>query len=116
MHITGAKRAREVIFTVLHDACVDGDLSICEAIEAAKDIFSQNSVQFYNIKLSDKSLVSRNSTSPSSMRVKANLQCNVSLVRVIWVDASGQHRCRVSSLFTFYVHFFLFQILDQSSL
>ncbi|CAL5401601.1 unnamed protein product [Camellia sinensis] len=32
----GAKRAREVVFSVLRDACIDGDLSIPEAIEAKK--------------------------------------------------------------------------------
>ncbi|KAI8021236.1 Protein fluG [Camellia lanceoleosa] len=42
-----AKRAREVVFSVLRDACIDGDLSIPEAIEAAKDIFSENAKKFF---------------------------------------------------------------------
>jgi hypothetical protein len=30
------------------------------------------------------------------------LDNDVSLVRIIWVDGSGQHRCRVSTLFRLY--------------
>ncbi|XP_029125086.1 protein fluG-like isoform X3 [Cajanus cajan] len=45
----GAKNSREVIFSVLRDACIDGDLSIPEAVEAAKDIFARNAIRFYNI-------------------------------------------------------------------
>ncbi|XP_044473480.1 protein fluG isoform X2 [Mangifera indica] len=46
----GAKKAREVVFSVLCDACIDGDLSVVEAIEAAEDIFAQNAIYFYKIK------------------------------------------------------------------
>lgn len=92
----GAKKAREVIFSVLRDACIDGDLSVHEAVEAAKDIFSENAVQFYKIKLSMKSFGSTKCISPLPEKIKTTLQSDVSLVRVLWVDASGQHRCRVS--------------------
>ncbi|XP_062001966.1 protein fluG-like [Rosa rugosa] len=92
----GAKKAREVVFSVLCDACADGDLSIPEAIEAAKDIFSQNAVQFYNIDRAVKSSGSANSVSSNFVKVKSNDSENhVSLVRVFWADASGQQRCRV---------------------
>ena len=63
---TGAKKSREVIFSVLHDACIDGDLSIPEAVEAAKDIFARNAIQFYKIS-------SANSTSSSHNNLPYNL-------------------------------------------
>ncbi|OWM82462.1 hypothetical protein CDL15_Pgr002036 [Punica granatum] len=89
----GAKWAREVVFSVLRDACSDGDLSIPEAVEAARDIFAGNAIQFYNIKIIPKSH-STNSTCPNKLATTVS-QNDASLVRVIWVDASGQHRCRV---------------------
>ncbi|KAK4583073.1 hypothetical protein RGQ29_026022 [Quercus rubra] len=89
----GAKQAREVVFSVLRDACVDGDLSIAEAIEASKDIFAQNAIQFYKVNLS---LGSKHTVTPNSLKIKTSASHNdVSLVRIIWVDGSGQHRCRV---------------------
>ncbi|KHN39009.1 Protein fluG [Glycine soja] len=45
----GAKNSREVVFSVLHDACIDGELSIPEAVEAAKDILARNAIRFYKI-------------------------------------------------------------------
>ncbi|VVA09406.1 PREDICTED: fluG [Prunus dulcis] len=92
----GAKKAREVVFSVLCDACADGDLSIPEAIEAAKDIFSQNAIQFYKINYSVKSSGSENRVSPNFVKVNGNdSEDDVLFVRVIWSDASGQQRCRV---------------------
>ncbi|XP_059462719.1 protein fluG [Corylus avellana] len=89
----GAKKAREVVFSVLRDACIDGDLSISEAVEAAKDIFANNAIQFYKINLS---LGSKNTSTPYTVKMKTSaLDNDVSLVRIIWVDGSGQHRCRV---------------------
>ncbi|XP_050384485.1 protein fluG [Argentina anserina] len=91
----GAKKAREVVFSVLCDACTDGDISISEAVEAAKDIFSQNAVQFYKMSLAVKSS-SVNSLSPNFVKVKSNDSKNhISFVRVFWADTSGQQRCRV---------------------
>ncbi|CAN6580955.1 unnamed protein product [Malus baccata var. baccata] len=92
----GAKKAREVVFSVLRDACTDGDLSVPEAIEAAKDIFSQNAIQFYKINYAVKSSGSNNYASLNFMKVNSNDSENdVSLVRVMWGDTSGQQRCRV---------------------
>ncbi|KAG6693494.1 hypothetical protein I3843_09G003000 [Carya illinoinensis] len=89
----GAKKAREVVFSVLCDACIDGDLSIPEAVEAAKDIFAQNAIQFYKINLS---YGLTNKLTPYSVETKTNASDNDdSLVRIIWVDGSGQQRCRV---------------------
>ncbi|KAJ1392205.1 Metal-dependent hydrolase [Sesbania bispinosa] len=45
----GAKKARQVVFSVLRDACIDGDLSVPEAVEAAKDLFARNAIHFYKI-------------------------------------------------------------------
>ncbi|XVF07814.1 hypothetical protein REPUB_Repub06bG0172400 [Reevesia pubescens] len=91
----GAKRAREVVFSVLRDSCIDRDLSIAEAIEASKDIFAQNAIQLYKIDLGRKLVDPKPSESPSYM-IGINVpEHSVSLVRIIWVDASGQHRCRV---------------------
>ncbi|KAA8516596.1 hypothetical protein F0562_016898 [Nyssa sinensis] len=91
----GAKKAREVIFTVLNDACIDGDLSVPEAVEAAKDIFAENAKQFYKINVAAKSLDSKNALSPNFVKIETNSSQDLTLVRIIWVDASGQHRCRV---------------------
>lgn len=112
---TGAKKAREVVFSVLCDACADGDLSIPEAIEAAKDIFSQNAIQFYKIDHAVKSYASENSVSSKFVKVKSNDSENdVSLVRVFWSDASGQQRCRVSSfLFNFIVRIEVFLLSSR---
>ncbi|KAK6126238.1 hypothetical protein DH2020_040010 [Rehmannia glutinosa] len=91
----GAKKAREIVFAVLRDACADGDLSIPEAVQAAKDIFSENARQFYKIKAVSESFDSNDIASlPVKLDINASVQ-DVALVRVIWVDTSGQHRCRV---------------------
>ncbi|KAL2933392.1 Protein fluG [Bienertia sinuspersici] len=98
----GARRAREVIFSVLRDYCIDGDLSIPEALEAAKDLFAQNAIQFYKITSSSNSdqtkTISHNFGEISSI-LPPN---NITFVRVIWVDTSGQCRCRVLPLKRFH--------------
>ncbi|KAK6126256.1 hypothetical protein DH2020_040001 [Rehmannia glutinosa] len=95
MNPIGAKKAREIVFAVLRDACTDGDLSIPEAVRAAKDIFSENARQFYKIKAVSESFDSNDIASlPVKLDINASVQ-DVALVRIIWVDASGQHRCRV---------------------
>ncbi|KAK9921036.1 hypothetical protein M0R45_029566 [Rubus argutus] len=63
----GAKKALEVVFSVLCDAYADGDLSIPEASEAAKDIFHKMQSNF------------------TRLIMLSNLLS----------DASGQQRCRV---------------------
>lgn len=99
-YFAGAKRAREVVFSVLRDACIDGDLSIPEAIEAVKDIFSENAKKFYMTNLDFTPLDSKTNVSTNFVKIRCDaLQPDVALVRIIWVDTSGQHRCRVSHLF-----------------
>lgn len=131
--IVGSKKAREVVFSVLRDACADGDLSHSEALEAVKDIFADNAKQLYKLDASAKFVISENSTSdpssklankisdvvesnakhfynlnavnpiilengtcPHSLKVATqSSEQDVSFVRIIWVDTSGQHRCRV---------------------
>lgn len=94
--IIGAKKAREVVFTVLRAACSDGDLSIAEAVEVAGDILAGNAIQYYNLNRAPKS-DSNSYACPNFVKLATTVsQNNASLVRVIWVDASGQHRCRVS--------------------
>ncbi|EPS69511.1 hypothetical protein M569_05253 [Genlisea aurea] len=90
----GAKKAREVMFAVMRDACVDGDLLIPEAVQAAKDIFSENAKQFYKIKASSASS-SYSNESTVNLHQHGSVVEAIEFVRVIWVDASGQHRCRV---------------------
>ncbi|XP_027936750.1 protein fluG isoform X1 [Vigna unguiculata] len=87
----GAKKSREVVFSVLRDACIDGDLSVPEAVEATKDIFARNAIHFYKIS-SVNSVI--NSHSNLSQNLSGDLDIDVSLVRVMWVDGAGQHRCR----------------------
>ncbi|KAA3466345.1 Glutamate-ammonia ligase [Gossypium australe] len=91
----GAKRAREVVFFVLRDACIDRDLSISEAIEASNDIFAQNAIQLYKINIGRELFYSKAGEYPSYMIGTNVPEHDVSLVRIVWVDTSGQHRCRV---------------------
>ncbi|PPS06920.1 hypothetical protein GOBAR_AA13723 [Gossypium barbadense] len=91
----GAKRAREVVFSVLRDSCIDHDLSITEAIEASKDIFSQTAIQLYKINIGKELVGLKASKSPSYVIGTNVPEHSVSFVRILWADASGQHRCRV---------------------
>ncbi|KAL9268684.1 fluG-like protein [Drosera capensis] len=91
----GAKRAREVIFSVLRDACEDGDLSVPEAVEAANDIFFQNALQFYKINTSSSSSNGKMANSHNVGKIGLTAPpSDVTFVRVFWVDTSGQCRCR----------------------
>ncbi|XP_075110147.1 protein fluG isoform X1 [Nicotiana tabacum] len=99
----GAKKAREVVFSVLRDACVDGDLSIPEAIATAKDIFAENAKQFYKLDVSSKNSDVKPPLSSSFQEEELNSSLkDVTFVRIIWIDASGQHRCRVVPQQRFY--------------
>ncbi|KAF3525184.1 hypothetical protein F2Q69_00048915 [Brassica cretica] len=90
------KETREVIFLVLRDACVSGDLSLMEAIDAAKDILSRNAIAFYKIDVDTSSSIPQSRISPKSQMEEPHAQDDSSsFVRVIWVDTSGQQRCRV---------------------
>ncbi|KAJ9181506.1 hypothetical protein P3X46_009631 [Hevea brasiliensis] len=92
----GAKKTREIIFSVLHDACCDGDVTVDEAIEAAKDILARNAIKLYKINIGAKVFNSKDIVSANSVNIGNSASDNgVSLVRILWVDASGQHRCRV---------------------
>lgn len=97
----GARRAREVIFSVLCDSCTDGDLSIPEALEAAKDLFAQNAIKFYKIKLSAESDFKKGISKKFEIGDLVP-QSNITLVRIIWVDTSGQCRCRAVPLKRFH--------------
>ncbi|OIT19614.1 hypothetical protein A4A49_40649 [Nicotiana attenuata] len=120
----GAKRAREAAFSVLRDAMVEGDLSITKAVAAVKDIFAENAKKFYKLhKLDVSSKDSDIEPHIPSPFIKEELHgslkdsstdsdvepCilsyfqseelygsskDVTLVRIIWIGASGQHRCR----------------------
>lgn len=93
---SGAKRSREVVYSVLRDACADGDLSVSEAVEAVKDIFADNAKDFYKIDVSVKPVNLENAKSPHFRKAETEgLLQDVSLIRILWVDTSGQHRCRV---------------------
>ncbi|KAG5632075.1 hypothetical protein H5410_003792 [Solanum commersonii] len=50
----GAKKAREVVFNVLWDACVHDDLSITEAIAIVKANFAENAKKFYKLDASSR--------------------------------------------------------------
>ncbi|CAN1770514.1 Protein fluG [Linum perenne] len=91
----GAKKARECLFSVLQDACRDGDLTVAEAVEAARDILAQNAIRLYKINVDADSVLSREIVSNSSLNFNDRAsETGISFVRVIWVDTSGQHRCR----------------------
>ncbi|KAG9456803.1 hypothetical protein H6P81_001311 [Aristolochia fimbriata] len=99
----GAKRAREVVFSVLSDACEEGDLTIAEAVEAAKDIFRNNAHRLYKIEDASVSSTYKNLTLHNYASKSSNLsQKDIMFVRVLWVDTSGQHRCRAVPANRFY--------------
>ncbi|KAM3288208.1 protein fluG isoform X1 [Capsicum chacoense] len=99
----GAKKAREVVFSVLCDACVDGDLSIPEAIAAVKDIFAENAKQFYKLDVSSRYSDVKPFLSSSFQEEELNGSLkDVTFVRILWIDTSGQHRCRVVPQQRFY--------------
>lgn len=123
----GSKKARDVVFSVLRDACADGDLSISEALEAVKDIFADNAKQFYKLDAAAKFVSSENGASdhsklaiengisPHSSKVATqSSEQDVAFVRMIWVDTSGQHRCRVCYVsFLFFISLSLGNISGQ---
>ncbi|GER36840.1 glutamine synthetase [Striga asiatica] len=91
----GAKEAREIVFAVLRDSCIDGDLSVPEAVQAAKDIFSENARELYKIK-HDLELFNSNNIACPSVKLDISASApDVAYIRIIWVDGSGQQRCRV---------------------
>ncbi|RWR93822.1 Amidohydrolase 2 [Cinnamomum micranthum f. kanehirae] len=99
----GAKRAREIILSVLSTACDDGDLTIPEAIEAVEDIFKQNACRLYDMNRVMGSLDSKKASSSNSLSIKSIPPPeDIVFVRILWVDASGQHRCRVVPVKRFY--------------
>lgn len=97
--LVGAKKAREIVFAVLRDACIDEDLSIPEAIDAVKDIFSKNSLELYKIKAASMALDLDKMTGSSFLKIDDYSPTpDITLVRIVWVDASGQHRWRIRLL------------------
>ncbi|KAJ3690449.1 hypothetical protein LUZ61_019613 [Rhynchospora tenuis] len=100
----GAKRSRDVVFNVLSDACGDGDLTIQEALEAVKDIFRENALRLYKLK-SVAGLINTEKIFVHDIVPKcfnSSQKGEVVFVRIIWVDNSGQHRCRVIPAGRFY--------------
>lgn len=93
-----AKWARKVVVSVLSDACDGGDLSIQEAIEAAQNILRDNAVSFYKLnENSTQNMISEVGTSVTNSQI-LDLEGNEGkpkFVRLLWVDTSGQQRCRV---------------------
>jgi len=72
-------------------------------VEAAKDIFARNAIHFYKIS-SANSVISSHSN--LSQKLDDDIDIDVSLVRLMWVDGAGQHRCRVSltqALFFYFI-------------
>eukprot|EP00268_Persea_americana_P055319 TRINITY_DN6421_c0_g1_i5.p1 TRINITY_DN6421_c0_g1~~TRINITY_DN6421_c0_g1_i5.p1 ORF type:complete len:842 (+),score=177.17 TRINITY_DN6421_c0_g1_i5:87-2612(+) len=99
----GAKRAREIILSVLSSACDDGDLTIPEAIEAVEDIFKQNACRLYDMSRVMGFLDSKKASSSNSLSIKSIPPPeDIVFVRILWVDTSGQHRCRVVPVKRFY--------------
>jgi hypothetical protein len=96
MHLfTGANRSRDVVYGVLVAACEDGDLSIQEAIEAVEDIFRRNALHLYKLNVANGSINHETAITGESVSL-STVEEDILFVRIIWSDASGQHRCRVS--------------------
>ncbi|KAL5230331.1 hypothetical protein ABZP36_029107 [Zizania latifolia] len=97
----GARRARDVVYRVLSAACEDGDLSIQEAIEAVEDILRRNAMHLYKLNFANGS-VSEITTAVDNSLSLSYVEQDVLFVRIVWNDASGQHRCRVVPAGRFY--------------
>ncbi|KAH9327273.1 hypothetical protein KI387_007451, partial [Taxus chinensis] len=91
----GTKWAREVITSVLCDACDSGDLSIHEAFEAAHNILRGNAINLYNLdEGTTKSMMFKMVADFRALYPDAK-EGKPKLIRLLWVDSSGQRRCRV---------------------
>ncbi|XP_006662411.2 protein fluG [Oryza brachyantha] len=95
----GARRARDVVYHVLSAACEDGDLSIQEATDAIEDIFRRNAMCLYKLNVANGSVGQITTVTDNSIFLSEQ---DVLFVRVVWNDASGQHRCRVVPAGRFY--------------
>lgn len=95
----GARRARDVVYRVLSAACEDGDLSIQEAIEAVEDIFRRNALYLYKLNVANGSVDQITAIADNGIPLSEQ---DVLFVRVVWIDTSGQHRCRVVPARRFY--------------
>lgn len=73
-----------------------------------EDIFKQNACRLYDMNRVMGSLDSKKASSSNSLSIKSIPPPeDIVFVRILWVDASGQHRCRVSSFaFVSMVDFF----------
>ena len=105
---SGSKQARRVVYSVLCNACENGDLTVSEAVAAIKGIFKDNAWNFYNLKDKISPINLRSSPSSSVISECRQSSDDVTFVRIIWVDTSAQHRCRVSSLTENFLHFLMF--------
>ena len=80
----------------MSNACDDGDLTVPDALEAIEDIFRRNALQLYNLNAILGSIDGRSSLTGNNMSKSSMPEKDIVFVRVMWVDTSGQHRCRVS--------------------
>ncbi|XP_048574500.1 protein fluG [Triticum urartu] len=96
----GSRRARDVVYRVLSAACEDGDLSIQEAIDAVEDIFRRNASDLYKLNVANGSIHQK--TIADNRIASSCVEQDVLFVRIVWNDASGQHRCRVVPAGRFY--------------
>ncbi|XP_020588866.1 protein fluG [Phalaenopsis equestris] len=102
LYYLGSKSAREVLFHVLSNACKDGDLTVDEAVLAVQDIFRENALWLYNLRAVVGS-TDYNGSIIQKNTLKSNaLLDDIVFVRIIWVDASGQQRCRAVPARRFY--------------
>ncbi|KAK1662808.1 hypothetical protein QYE76_050967 [Lolium multiflorum] len=97
----GARRARGVVYRVLSAACEDGDLSIQEAIDAVDDIFRRNASNLYKLNVANGPIHQKSTVTDSRISTSC-VEQEVLFVRILWNDASGQHRCRVVPAGRFY--------------
>ncbi|CAA7390700.1 unnamed protein product [Spirodela intermedia] len=98
----GIKQARKVLYSVFSSACQDGDLTIPEAVDAIKAIFKENAWKFYNLREKIAPIDSSSVSSSIVLNEYRTSSDDIIFVRLIWVDTSGQHRCRVVPAKRFY--------------
>lgn len=95
----GVKWAREILLHVLSEACTHGDLLFEEALKAADDILRNNALSLYKLELqlqdTSQGSKERASYSYNSLARFSQSDSSATHVRLLWVDGSGQRRCRV---------------------
>ena len=68
-------------------------------MESVEDIFRRNALHLYKLNVAEGSINHETPIACDSISL-SSVEQDVLFVRIVWNDASGQHRCRVSICFS----------------